>query len=143
MSFKAFSQTDTQTVVRLSERQAREVAKDLVRYDALKEITIIQEDRIKNLKRREEILQEDLLTQDTLISKQYELIDKQNKIINSLDRVKLHSYIGIQTQELTLYNTILRGDLLLEYKKIRAGGTYTIQRYHNPVWGLTFQYRIF
>ena len=46
VSFKSFSQQDTQPVVILTEEQARLVVKDLIQYDNLKLITKKLEDRI-------------------------------------------------------------------------------------------------
>ena len=58
MGFKSFSQTaiPKDSVVVLTERQAREAAKDLVRLDAANEIIKEQESRIKNFQKKPKLL---------------------------------------------------------------------------------------
>ena len=55
MTFKSFSQTDTlrAPVVTLTEKQAKQVIKDLIQYDNLKLITAKLEDRISLFERKE------------------------------------------------------------------------------------------
>lgn len=145
MGFSSISQNVIQkdSVVVLTEKQARAVATDLVRYDALKQVSKLQEDRIVNFQAKEKLFGEQIEIKDLIISKQTSIIDKQNKILNAPEKIKLHSYLGIQTKEVTLEQPTLRGDIFLEYKKIRAGAIYTIQQSSPSNWGLLFQYRIF
>lgn len=145
MGFKATSQnvTHKDSVVVLTEKQAKAVATDLVRYDALKQVSKLQEDRIVNFQAKEKLFGEQIEIKDLIISKQTDIIDKQNKILSAPEKIKLHSYLGIQTKEITLEEPTLRGDLLLEYKKIRAGAIYTIQQNGPSNWGLLLQYKIF
>lgn len=144
VGFSSFSQTATKdSVVVLTEKQARAVATDLVKYDALKQVSKLQEDRIVNFQAKEKLFGEQIEIKDLIISKQTDIIDKQNKILSAPEKIKLHSYLGIQTKEITLEEPTLRGDLLLEYKKIRAGAIYTIQQNGPSNWGLLLQYKIF
>lgn len=144
VGFSSFSQTVTKdSVVVLTEKQARAVATDLVRYDALKQVSKLQEDRIVNFQAKEKLFGEQTEIKDLIISKQTSIIDKQNKILNAPEKIKLHSYLGVQTKELTLEQPTLRGDIFLEYKKLRAGAIYTIQQNNPSNWGILFQYRLF
>ena len=145
VGFKATSQNviHKDSVVVLTEKQARAVATDLVRYDALKQVTKLQEERIGTFQAKEKLFGEQIEIKDLIITKQTSIIDKQNKILNAPEKIKLHSYLGIQTKEATLEEPTLRGDIFLEYKKIRAGAIYTIQQNNPSNWGILFQYRIF
>lgn len=144
VGFSSFSQIATKdSVVVLTEKQARAVATDLVKYDALKQVSKLQEYRIVNFQAKEKLFGEQIEIKDLIISKQTDIIDKQNKILSAPEKIKLHSYLGIQTKEITLEEPTLRGDLLLEYKKIRAGAIYTIQQNGPSNWGLLLQYKIF
>ena len=88
MGFSSFSQTAIQkdSVVVLTEKQARAVATDLVRYDALKKVSSLQEQRIGLFQQKEKLFGEQLSIKDTIISKQTSIIDKQNKVISNKAR---------------------------------------------------------
>jgi hypothetical protein len=55
----------------------------------------------------------------------------------------IHGYGGVQTDELTLTNPSLRGNIMLEYRKIRTGVIYTIQQNSPANWGILFEYKLF
>lgn len=144
VAFNSFSQTTTKSKsVVLTENQAREVIKDLVHYEVVKEVVELQDQRIGKLKEKEALYQEQLDIKDTIISKQVIVIDKQNRILSKQDRLKLGGYLGLQTNELIWKETYLRGDLLLEYRKIRAGAVCTVKQDSQFSWGLLVQYKIF
>ena len=88
VSFSSFSQTDTPVVV-LTENQAREVAKDLVRYDALKEMYAKVQVRLNILLEKESLLEDRISNKDDIISTQQEYIDVQDKIINPINSMDL------------------------------------------------------
>jgi len=144
VGFSSFSQTATKdSVVVLTEKQARAVATDLVRYDALKKITALQDERINNFQQKEKLFGEQLSIKDTIIGKQSDIIDKQNKFISNAKKMHIHGYGGVQTDELTLTNPSLRANIMLEYRKFRTGVVYTIQQSSPANWGILFEYKLF
>jgi hypothetical protein len=144
VGFSSFSQTATKdSVVVLTEKQARAVATDLVRYDALKKIAALQDERINNFQQKEKLFGEQLSIKDTIIGKQSDIIDKQNKFISNAKKMHIHGYGGVQTDELTLTNPSLRANIMLEYRKFRTGVVYTIQQSSPANWGILFEYKLF
>ena len=144
MGFSSFSQTVTKdSVVVLTEKQARAVATDLVKYDALKQVSALQEQRIVNFQQKEKLFGEQLSIKDTIISKQTSIIDKQNAVISNTKKMHIHGYGGVQTNELTLTDPSLRGSIMVEYRKIRTGVIYTIQQNTPANWGILFEYKLF
>lgn len=144
VGFSSISQTVIQdSVVVLTEKQARAVASDLVRYDALKKITVLQDERINNFQQKEKLFGEQLSIKDTIIGKQSDIIDKQNKVISNAKKMHIHGYGGVQTDELTLTNPSLRANIMLEYRKFRTGVVYTIQQSSPANWGILFEYKLF
>lgn len=144
VGFSSISQTVIQdSVVVLTEKQARAVATDLVRYDALKKITALQDERINNFQQKEKLFGEQLSIKDTIIGKQSDIIDKQNKFISNAKKMHIHGYGGVQTDELTLTNPSLRANIMLEYRKFRTGVVYTIQQSSPANWGILFEYKLF
>lgn len=144
VGFSSISQTVIQdSVVVLTEKQARAVASDLVRYDALKKITALQDERINNFQQKEKLFGEQLSIKDTIIGKQSAIIDKQNKVISNAKKMHIHGYGGVQTDELTLTNPSLRANIMLEYRKFRTGVVYTIQQSSPANWGILFEYKLF
>lgn len=144
VGFSSFSQTATKdSVVVLTEKQARAVATDLVRYDALKKIAVLQDERINNFQQKEKLFGEQLSIKDTIIGKQSAIIDKQNAVISNAKKMHIHGYGGVQTDELTLTNPSLRGNIMLEYRKFRTGVIYTIQQSSPANWGILFEYKLF
>ena len=144
VGFSSFSQTVTKdSVVVLTEKQARAVATDLVRYDALKQVSALQEQRIVNFQQKEKLFGEQLSIKDTIISKQTSIIDKQNAVISNTKKMHIHGYGGVQTNELTLTDPSLRGSIMVEYRKIRTGVIYTIQQNTPANWGILFEYKLF
>ena len=127
----------------LTEKQARAVASDLVRYDALKQVSRLQEERINIFQQKEKLFGEQLSIKDTIIGKQSDIIDKQNKVISNAKKMHIHGYGGVQTDELTLTNPSLRANIMLEYRKFRTGVVYTIQQSSPANWGILFEYKLF
>jgi hypothetical protein len=127
----------------LTEKQARAVATDLVRYDALKQVSRLQEERINIFQQKEKLFGEQLSIKDTIIGKQSDIIDKQNKVISNAKKMHIHGYGGVQTDELTLTNPSLRANIMLEYRKFRTGVVYTIQQSSPANWGILFEYKLF
>ena len=136
MSLKGFSQVDTTKIV-LSSKVAREVVKDLVRYDNLKTINKLQDSIIK-YKDSEIIVLKDLNTlSDKIISNQTDIINKLSK-----NRLKLDIRIGSNiTNRFQLYNTIR-----LNYSRFYIGSFISVNNYLNYLsydYGVNLEYKIF
>ncbi len=136
MSLKGFSQVDTTKIV-LSSKVAREVVKDLVRYDNLKTINKLQDSIIK-YKDSEIIVLKDLNTlSDNIISNQTDIINKLSK-----NRLKLDIRIGSNiTNRFQLYNTVR-----LNYSRFYIGSFISVNNYLNYLsydYGVNLEYKIF
>jgi len=146
VTYSSFSQTDIKvrdSVVILSEHQAREVVKDLVRYDALKLISKELEDRIDILSKKEDVLEQRIFTKDSIISIQRKQIDLQDEIINAKPSLKLEGFVGVQTFQLSLTNPILYFQTGVELNKITVGARVFIQPNNPAGYGFIAQYKIF
>lgn len=141
---KTFSQNDTENkeFVVLSDKQAGEVIKDLIRYDALKEISALQKKRIENFKSKESVYLNTLSLKDSVILKQNKIIDNQESIINKNKKIQLNSYIGIKTENLNFNNFIFYNRTALELKGINTGVMFNIQPVQS-VYNNTFQFNLF
>jgi hypothetical protein len=146
VGFKAISQNAIQSkdsVVILSEKQARAVAADLVRYDHLKNISKEQEKRIVNFEKTIIKLENIISIKDSIIFYQKDYIDAQNKVLNIKPKPQLHGYFGVQSAGFTVNTPLLSGRLLLEYKKVNYGIQYIgIPRVNNQ-YGLFVEYKLF
>lgn len=145
MSCKVISQNVTQnnTVVRLNEKQAKAVATDLVRYDASKAISKLQDQRISNLVEQTNMYNSQLVIKDSIILNQKKFIDYQDKIINKPFKPELHGYLGVNTVGLTLTNPYLYGTLLLEFQKFSVGWQYFVQPNNPTGHGFIVEYNLF
>ena len=144
VGFNSFSQNVIKdSVVVLTKKQAKAVAIDLIKYDALKEIAALQGERINNFQKKERLFGEQLSIKDTIIGKQDKLIDKQNAIINNSNKIHIHAYVGVQTNEFTLMNPLLRGNIMIEYRKLRTGIVYTVRQNNPSSWGVLLEYKLF
>ena len=143
-SFSSISQNDTQvvkdSVVVLSEDQARKVIKDLIRYDNLKEINFNLEKRIDILKQKEQNFQDLINSKDEVINKQKELIDVQEDIIEKSKRIKINGYIGVQTSSISPF---VYASLNLKARDLNFG----IRPYFRPTIdsgiGVYVEYKLF
>lgn len=146
VGFKAISQNVIQSkdsVVVLSEKQARDVASDLVRYDYLKHVSKEQEKRISNLKIAIDKLENIITIKDSVIFYQKDYINTQNEILRIKPKPQIHSYIGVQSAGFTFNRPLLSGRVLLEYKKINFGVQYIGMPTTNNQYGLLVEYKLF
>ena len=145
MSCKVISQNATQnnTVVRLNEKQARAIATDLVRYDAVKAISKLQDERIGYLSQQIDVYDNQLSVKDSIIFTQKKFIDYQDKIINKPFKPELHGYLGINTIGWTVTNPYLYGTLLLEFQKFSIGWQYYVQPNNPSGHGFIVEYNLF
>lgn len=145
VSCKAISQSVIQnnTAVRLNEKQARAIATDLVRYDAVKAVSKLQDERINNLSQQIDVYDNQLSVKDSIISTQKSFIEYQDKIINKPFKPELHGYLGVNTIGLTLTNPYLYGTLLLEFQKFSIGWQYYVQPNNPSGHGFIVEYNLF
>lgn len=145
VGFKSFSQTDTHkdSVVVLTEKQAREVAKDLVRLDAANQIIKEQESRIKNFEKKEVEFKNKLDIKDSIIFYQKSIIDINKEIIKNKKPFEVHGYAGIQTTKFTLREPMMYTNLMLEFPKFSLGAQYFVQPNNPPGYSLVLEYNIF
>ncbi len=136
LSLKGFSQIDTTKIV-LSSKVAREVVKDLTRYDNLKNISKFQ-DSLINTKNNEILVLRDLNTlSDKIILNQQDIINKLSKKSFKLD-IRIGSNI---TNRFELYNTVR-----LNYDKFYIGSYLSVNNYNLYVsyqYGINIEYKIF
>ena len=143
MTFKSFSQTDTQPVVILTEEQARLVVKDLIQYDNLKLITKELEDRIDLFEQKEISFISQLKTKDDIIASQKDYISTQEDIIDAKKKLNFGGYIGVQTHQITLTNPILFGEVTVGLSKIDVGARVFVQPNNPGGYGIVIRYKIF
>ena len=130
-------------MVILTESQAREVAKDLVRYDALKEVYSKLEQRVDILVRKQDLLEKRIATKDSIIFKQEEYIGIQDEIINAKKSIKLHGYIGLQTSQATLNDPMMYLQSHVELGKFNVGARVFVQPNNPGGYGFVVEYKIF
>ena len=144
MGFKSFSQTVTKdSVVVLTEKQAKAVAKDLVHLDAANQIIKEQESRIKNFEKKEIEFKNQLDIKDSIIFHQKEIIDINKEIIKNKKPFEVHGYSGIQTIQFTLRQPIIYGNVMLEFPKFSVGAQYYVQPNNLPGYSVVLEYNIF
>lgn len=146
VGFKAISQNVTQSkdsVVILSEKQARAVATDLVRYDFLKNISKEQEKRIVNFERTIIKLENTISIKDSIIFYQKDYISAQNAVLNIKPKPQFHAYLGVQSSGFTINTPLFSGRVLLECKKVNFGIQYIGMPTINNQYGLLVEYKLF
>ncbi len=144
VGFKSFSQTVTKdSVVVLTEKQARAVAKDLVHLDAAKQIIQEQESRIKNFEKKEIEFKNQLNIKDSIITYQKEIIDINKEIIKNKKPFEVHGYLGVQTTQFTLREPTLYTNLMLEFTRFNIGAQYFVQPSNPPGYSVVLEYNLF
>ena len=145
MGFKSISQTviHKDSVVVLTEKQARAVATDLVHYDFSRQIIKEQEARIKNFQKKEIEFKNQLNIKDSIITYQKQIIDINKEIIKNKKPFEIHGYAGIQTIQLTLRQPIIYGNIMLEFPKFSLGAQYYVQPNNLPGYGIILEYNLF
>lgn len=144
MGFNSISQTITKdSVVVLTEKQARAVVTDLVRYDFAKQIIKEQEDRIKNFEKKEVEFKNQLDIKDSIIFYQKEMIDIHKEIIKNKKPFEVHGYVGVQTIQFSLREPMLYTNLMFEFAKFNVGAQYFVQPNNPSGYGIILEYNIF
>lgn len=127
----------------LTESQARQVAKDLVRYDNLKELYAKLDQRIGILISKQDLLEKRIVTKDSIIETQQEYIDVQDEIINAKKPITFNGFVGVQTNQLSLIDPMLYFQTEVELGKFTAGARVFIQPNNPGGYGFVVEYKIF
>lgn len=144
MGFNSISQTITKdSVVVLTENQARAVVTDLVRYDFAKQVIKEQEARIKNFQKKEIEFQNKLDIKDSIIFHQKEMIDIHKEIIKNKKPFEVHGYAGVQSTRFTLIEPTLYTNLMLEFTRFNIGAQYFVQPNNPPGYSVVLEYKLF
>ena len=145
VGFKSISQIviPKDSVVVLTEKQARAIATDLVRYDACQAINKLNEDRINNFKKKEIEFKNQLSVKDSIITCQKEIIDIHKKIINNKKPFEIHGYLGVQSTQFTLVAPTLYTNLMLEFTRFNIGAQYFVQPSNPPGYSVVLEYNLF
>jgi len=144
VGFKSFSQIVTKdSVVVLTEKQARAVAKDLVHLDAVNQIIQEQESRIKNFEKKEIQFKNQLDIKDSIITYQKEIIDINKEIIKNKKPFEVHGYAGVQTTQFTLVAPTLYTNIMIEFTRFNIGAQYFVQPNNQPGYGVILEYNLF
>jgi hypothetical protein len=145
VGFKSISQTDIpkDSVVVLTEKQARAVVTDLVRYDACRAINKLNEERINNFKKKEVEFKNQLDVKDSIIYYQKEIIDIQKTIIKTKKPFEIHGYAGVQSIRLTLTEPVIYTNLSVEFTRFNVGAQYFVQAKKPSGYGVYVEYKLF
>jgi len=145
VGFKSISQTviPKDSVVVLTENQARAVAKDLVHLDAANQIIKEQESRIKNFQKKEVEFKNQLDIKDSIIKYQKEIIDINKEIIKNKKPFEVHGYLGVQSTQFTLREPTLYTNLMLEFTRFNIGAQYFVQPNNPPGYSVVLEYNLF
>jgi len=145
VSFSSFSQIAIlkDSVVVLTEKQARLVARDLVHLDFTKQIIEEQELRIKNFNNKEIEFNNKLHIKDSIIFYQKSIIDINKKIIKNKKSFEVHGYAGVRSTQFILMESILYTNIMLEFNKFNIGVHYFVQPNHPPGYGIILEYNLF
>ena len=98
----------------LSDSIAREVVKDLIRYDFCKQELELTDRQIQNFK---SIIKE----KDSIIKEKDSYISKQESLISRNKRLKLHLYFGGSANKLHYLNCFIYTNIQLEYRRLTLG----------------------
>ena len=144
MSFNSFSQIDikNEPTVILTEKQAKEVVKDLIRLDSYIEINSLQEDYINTLLKKEIEYKTIIELKKENIVNLEEIVKSYEKILNS-KKLEFHSYAGVQTFNIDISNPSFYVRSVLEFQKINLGVNLNFQPVSSELNYDGFNYNIF
>lgn len=130
-------------MVILTEDQAREVARDLVRYDNLKELYAKLDQRVGILISKQDLLEKRIATKDSIIETQQEYIDVQDDIINAKKPITFNGFVGVQTNQLSVNDPMLYLQTEVEISKFTVGARVFAQPNNPGGYGFIVEYKIF
>jgi hypothetical protein len=144
VSFKSISQTATKdSVVVLTEEQARQVVADLVRYDVCKAVSKVKDERIDNFLKKEIEFKKQLKVKDSIISYKDAYIKLQDEILTKTSRIKFGGAVGLISNKFELGLPMLYGAVTASLHNFRLGAMYNVRQYSPPNYGIVFEYKLF
>lgn len=145
VGFNSFSQNaiPKDSVVILTETQARAIATDLVKYDAAKQIIKLQEARIKNFEKKEIKFNDKLDIKDSIIYKQKSLKETFKKALEIKKPFEIHGYVGVQSTRFTIINPTLYTNIMFEFTKFNIGAQYFLQPNNPSGYSIILEYKLF
>ena len=144
MGFKSTSQIVIKdSVVVLTEKQARQVVSDLVRYDACRALNKIKDERIDNFLKKETEFKNRLAIKDSIISYKDAYIALQDKILNKTNRISFGGGVGLISDKFTLGLPMLYGTVAAGLNKFKLGAMYSVKQYSPPNYGIVLEYKLF
>ena len=145
VGFKSISQIDIpkDSVVVLTEKQARAVATDLVHFDACRAINKLNDERINNFKKKEVEFKNQLDLKDSIVSYQRTIIDIQKTIIKTKKPFEIHGYAGVQSIKLTLKEPIIYTNISFEFIRFNIKVQYHLQANNPSGYSVILEYKLF
>lgn len=145
VGFSSISQIAIQrdSVVVLTENQARAVVTDLVRYDFAKQLIKEQEARIKNYQNKEAEFKNKLDIKDSIIFYQRSIIDIHKEMIKTKKPLEIHGYVGVQSIQFKLVEPMLYTNIMFEFPKFSVGAQYYVQPNNPSGYGIILEYNLF
>jgi PDZ domain-containing secreted protein len=119
------------------------VAKDLVRYDALKLVAKQLEDRIAIMSEKEQFFKNRLSSKDSIISLKQQQIDLQQDVIDANNKLKINGFVGVQTFQVSFLEPTLYFQTEVTIKKITVGARVFVQPNNPGGYGIIAEYKIF
>jgi len=144
VSCKSISQTVTKdSVVVLTEEQARQIVADLVRYDVCKAVSKVKDERIDNFLKKEIEFKKQLEVKDSIISYKDAYIKLQDEILTKTSRIKFGGAVGLISNKFTFGLPTLYGAVAASLNKFKLGAVYSVKQYNLPNYGLVLEYKLF
>lgn len=144
VSFNSISQTATKdSVVVLTEEQARWIIADLVRYDVCRALSKVKDERINNFLKKEIEFKKQLEVKDSIISYKDAYIKLQDEILTKTSRIKFGGVVGLISNKFELGLPMLYGAVTASLHNFRLGAMYNIRQYSPPNYGVVLEYKLF
>ena len=144
VSFNSISQTVTKdSVVVLTEEQAKQVVADLVRYDVCRAISKVKDERIDNFLKKEVEFKKQLEVKDSIISYKDSYIALQKEMLDNTNKIKFSGSVGLISDRFTFGLPMLYGTVAASLNRFRLGTMYNIRQNNPPNYGIVLEYKLF
>jgi hypothetical protein len=144
VSFNSISQTVTKdSVVVLTEEQAKQVVADLVRYDVCRAISKVKDERINNFLSKEVEFKKQLEVKDSIISYKDSYIALQKEMLDHSNKIKFSGSVGLISDRFTFGLPMLYGTVAASLNRFRLGTMYNIRQNNPPNYGVVLEYKLF
>jgi hypothetical protein len=144
VSFNSISQTVTKdSVVVLTEEQAKQVVADLVRYDVCRAISKVKDERIDNFLKKEVEFKKQLEVKDSIISYKDSYIALQKEMLDNTSKIKFSGSVGLISNRFTFGLPMLYGTIVASLNRFRLGTMYSLRENNPPNYGVVLEYKLF